>query len=864
MKTANRQFRLFDAGKPKSVYPIVGVVTPVRNRKNWTLGFVESFARQDYPVFTHYIVDSASTDGTPEAIAALGLRSVTLMAAPDSAYWTAATNIGVCQALKDGCEFILTINDDAIIAEDFLSRLVEATQAHDLKLVGSLIAYADRPNVIWGVGAYNNFESGHFVQTGFDNVPEDDFNLEIPREAQLIAVENLCGNGTLVHRSVFDAIGLYDERNTPHYHADTELTMRARAAGIQSWVAREARVYNRFTEEQDGAFAKKNRRFFSLRSANYVRPIVHILRQNCPPELRARAFLGYFAPYFGAVTPRHRSKLVRMASLLAQDNWQKGAGRSLVPAVSDAEILRFDFDILRNLPHSVAADAVYAYLLLRLPSEAERKDRLRQLKRGISIDRIIIDVVKSVEFKMRQPELADIAPLIADPACLKPEILQSEDFTPAERVVLSRLLAERSGKDALRATWIAATELPKKVLQKAGLSLRGRKRGDAVTLRTDALRPASSQQKQITVFFNIDVFCMAQLDPKAATGVYRYASSVFEELLKRAELELRTFHSPELENGYELWTQAQPSRQAMALGRHEKASSNAVVFYPYFALRESDPRLAGCPVALTICDLFPLVRPEWFSEVAVSNFRRHLHVLPKVDHIFCISEATRQQLHENLPSLRASSSVAHLAATKPHFIPVRDPSNQPNRYFLSVGTIEPRKNLKTVIQAFARLKHDEIGDLQMLVAGQEGWSISPEELRAIAGDKADQVRFLGRLSDPDLHAFYRDAEFTVFVSLAEGFGLPIVESFLHGTPVITSNNSSMKEIAGNAAFLVDPTDEQNISEAIADLALHPERREFLAKMGRQRCMSFSWANCADVHVAAFTELTKIQNPITRE
>ena len=117
MKTEARKFRLTEAGKPKAVYPQIGVVTPVRNRKNWTLGFVERFARQDYPIFTHYIVDSASTDGTPEAITALPLRSVRLLRAGESAYWTAATNVGVRQALKDCCDFILTINDDAIVAE---------------------------------------------------------------------------------------------------------------------------------------------------------------------------------------------------------------------------------------------------------------------------------------------------------------------------------------------------------------------------------------------------------------------------------------------------------------------------------------------------------------------------------------------------------------------------------------------------------------------------------------------------------------------------------------------------------------------------------------------------------------------------
>lgn len=854
MKTVARPYRLFSAGKAKSAFPLIGVVTPVRNRKNWTLGFVERFARQDYPVFTHYIVDSASTDGTPEAIEALALRSVTLINAPDSAYWTAATNLGVRQALEDGCEFILTINDDAIIAEDFLTRLVEATLVHDLKLVGSLIAYADRPNRIWGVGAYNDFESGRFVQTGFGNVDEDEFNRTVPREAQLIGVENLCGNGTLVHRSVFDTIGLYDERNTPHYHADTEITMRARKAGIQSWIAREARVYNRFTDEQDGPFSKKNRRFFSLRSANFVRPIVHILRQTCPPAWRPRALLGYFAPYLTMVTSRHRSKLLRLVAWMAEDKPQGVRGRALFPGLCDAENFRVDLQILRTLPDFAATDAMYAYLLLRNPSEAERQERLRLLKRGLSLNKMIAEIVMSAEFKARQPDLSRFAPLVAEPARITPDLAQSLDFTPGQRAVLSRLLAERTGKDALRATLIEAAKLPGKLLTKATWPRARRHKTDALPPRATAVTRNASRDRRTTVVFNIDVVCMAQQDPKAATGVYRYASSVFEELIKRPDLNIRTFHSPEIAAGYDLWIKADPSRKAMALGENEKVGSEAVVFYPYFALREGDPRLEGCPVALTICDLFPLVRPEWFSTIAVQNFRRQLHVLPKVDHFFCISEATERQLRETVPGLRGQSSVTHLAATKPDFVPPRDPAKQPPRYFLCVGTIEPRKNLRTVIEAFARLDKDAIGDLHMLVAGQEGWSISPEELQAMAGNKLGRVRFLGRLSDTDLHAFYRDAEFTVFASLAEGFGLPIVESFLHGTPVITSNNSSMVEVAGDAALLVDPLEPHEIARAMFCLATDKLIHEALSKKAIQRGLDFSWKTCADAHCKVFLKL----------
>jgi len=851
MKTEARKFRLTEAGKPKAVYPQIGVVTPVRNRKNWTLGFVERFARQDYPIFTHYIVDSASTDGTPEAITALPLRSVRLLRAGESAYWTAATNVGVRQALKDCCDFILTINDDAIVADDFLTRLVKATLAHDVKLVGSLIAYADQPNVIWGVGAFNDFESGRFVQTGFGNMTEDAFRREVPANAELVGVQCLCGNGTLVHRAVFDATGLYDERNTPHYHADTELTMRAAKANIQSWVAPEARVYNRFTDDQDGPFSKKNLRFFSLRSANFVRPIVHILRQNCRLEFRPRAFLSYFGPYLPMSSMRQRSMLLRMAGLLAEPNWGGIRAKQLVPSLSQAENLRFDMELLRQLPEFALVDAAFAYFLQRLPSDAERKALIQQMRRNRSIDRVLLDVLKKSGLAARQPEQANFIRLLLDPARITDDVLQSSEWSKDERRVLAQVHDSRSIADSLKSTLLKTRDLPKKLFGKIA---RSAGKNNASQEQAPLLPIAAQPSDDRVLYFNIDVMCMAQLDPQAATGVYRYASSIFEEIAKRENIELRTFFSPQLADGYRLWLKSNPGHRRLAFDDTKKISEKGVVFYPYFPAQECHPGLAALPTALTICDLFPLVNPEWFSSVAVENFRRQLHVLPSVEHFFCISRATEIQLRQTFPSLRGTSSVAHLAASRPAALPSRDIQQRPARYFACVGTIEPRKNLKTVIEAFGQLRGEGIDDLHMLVAGQEGWSISRDQLQSMAGDKFTRVRFLGRLSDPDLHALYRDAEFMVFTSLAEGFGLPILESCLHGTPVITSNNSSMCEIAGDAALLVDPRNRNEIAAAIRTFATDPEKRALFSARACERLSHFSWVQCADVHIDQFQKM----------
>ena len=198
---------------------------------------------QDYPLFRFYAVDSNSTDGTPQALRNLDVAGSTVLSAPDSAFWTAATNIGVACALADGCDYILTINDDAIIPADFLKAIVGAAERGRARIVGSVIAFADAPGRLWGVGAFNDWSSGSFVQLAMAGAWDDALAQVSLSPDGLIAAHYLCGNGTLIHRSVFEEIGLYDVRHLPHYHADSEFTMRAERAGIERWVAPGARLY---------------------------------------------------------------------------------------------------------------------------------------------------------------------------------------------------------------------------------------------------------------------------------------------------------------------------------------------------------------------------------------------------------------------------------------------------------------------------------------------------------------------------------------------------------------------------------------------------------------------------------------------
>lgn len=165
----------------------------------------------------------------------------------------------------------------------------------------------------------------------------------------------------------------------------------------------------------------------------------------------------------------------------------------------------------------------------------------------------------------------------------------------------------------------------------------------------------------------------------------------------------------------------------------------------------------------------------------------------------------------------------------------------PARYVLSVGTIQPRKNLARLVEAFKRVR-GATGDVVLVVAGQPGWGAEPT-LRQIA-ESGSSVRLLGYVPDGDLPALLGGAEALAFPSLYEGFGLPALEAMACGTPVVCSNNSSLPEIVGDAGLLVPPTDVDALAGALILLLQDSTLRETLRRRGLERAAGFSWTRCA--------------------
>ena len=165
-------------------------------------------------------------------------------------------------------------------------------------------------------------------------------------------------------------------------------------------------------------------------------------------------------------------------------------------------------------------------------------------------------------------------------------------------------------------------------------------------------------------------------------------------------------------------------------------------------------------------------------------------------------------------------------------------------YFMFVGSLHPRKNLARLFSAFDRFKSYNRNDVKLVIVGEKRWWTEPIQRAYDAMNCKDDVVFVGRLSAEDLHRVTAAALASVYVSYFEGFGIPILEAFKCDTPVITSNVTSMPEVAKDAALLVDPFNEDSIAKAMIKV-LDDKVRERLIEKGRERAKDFSWDKAAE-------------------
>jgi glycosyltransferase involved in cell wall biosynthesis len=266
---------------------------------------------------------------------------------------------------------------------------------------------------------------------------------------------------------------------------------------------------------------------------------------------------------------------------------------------------------------------------------------------------------------------------------------------------------------------------------------------------------------------------------------------------------------------------------------------------------------------LTIYDLLPILSPENFTETIKNKFQRIINSIDiNHDWITCISEHTKQDFCNYTGMNPDRVFVTHLAAAE-HFHPVLDSQIITDTlekyripatpYLLSLCTLEPRKNLSFLIRCFTKIILDNPTlDLNLVLVGVSGWK-NNDIFQAAKENPILQSRilFTGYIPDADLSAIYSGATAFVYPSLYEGFGLPPLEAMQCGTPVITSNTSSLPEVVGDAGIQIDPKDEDALCQAIIELLNDSELRKTLSKKGIDRSRQFSWSKCADETVKVY-------------
>jgi glycosyltransferase involved in cell wall biosynthesis len=272
------------------------------------------------------------------------------------------------------------------------------------------------------------------------------------------------------------------------------------------------------------------------------------------------------------------------------------------------------------------------------------------------------------------------------------------------------------------------------------------------------------------------------------------------------------------------------------------------------------PTLRDASTVFTLHDLVHLKYPETVLPMNRSYLRVGMpRFLARADAVIAVSEATRRDAIELLGVPPGKVQVVH-SGISPIFRPalpeqiaeIRERYGLPEHCLLFVGSIEPRKNLGLLFRCLPRLRRPGLG---LVVAGSKGWNHEAALAGLHDSGAAEMTRFIGTVSDEHLPALYSAAELLVFPSLYEGFGFPVLEAMLCGTPVVTSDRGSLSEVAGEAAVALPPDDADTWTETITALLDDLERQEDLKRRGLAWAERFTWRQTAAKTLEVYRRIT---------
>lgn len=264
------------------------------------------------------------------------------------------------------------------------------------------------------------------------------------------------------------------------------------------------------------------------------------------------------------------------------------------------------------------------------------------------------------------------------------------------------------------------------------------------------------------------------------------------------------------------------------------------------------PFRRNCRSVITIHDLNFLLYPDFLTPESARYYGQIDQAVRNCDHIIAVSESTKRDIIRLTGAAESKITVVYEAAS-PIYQPLREEEflqavrarlGIPNDFILFVSTIEPRKNVPTLLRAYKQLLDNYHAEVNLVLAGEKGWLA--DEVFSLIEELGIQERvcFLGHVSPEDLQGLYNAARMLVHPALYEGFGLTTLEAMACGTPVIASNTSSLPEVVGDAALLVEPKDVDGMTVAMWRLLTDDALWQQLADKGIKRARRFSWRKAA--------------------
>jgi glycosyltransferase involved in cell wall biosynthesis len=284
-----------------------------------------------------------------------------------------------------------------------------------------------------------------------------------------------------------------------------------------------------------------------------------------------------------------------------------------------------------------------------------------------------------------------------------------------------------------------------------------------------------------------------------------------------------------------------------------KCPIDGIFHSPYFPIPK---RLKSEYRFITVYDLIPILSPQYFDYKSDHLLHNVINGIDFETWVFCISEATKNDLLNYNKSVDPDKVAIIPLGASDLFYNCIDPLRVQTvkakygipdaPYFLSLSTLEPRKNIESTIRSFVKLvRQENITDLYLVLVGTKGWNYTTifDQISA-SKELTNRIIVTGYVDDQDLAPIYSGALAFVYPSFYEGFGLPPLEAMQCGIPVITSNTSSLPEVVGDAGIQIDPDDNDALCQAMLNMLKNNPLRQDLSKRSFDRAKHFSWDACA--------------------